>query len=85
MRGKKDARSHNPRLQRRPLGCTLAPMAREALTGSIGAGLGIKPITVTEAIRNLEKALDRGPSTDSLARKMLARIDELQKPGARVE
>lgn len=60
-------------------------MAREAFTGRIGAGLGIKPITVAEAIRNLEKALDRGPSTDSLARKMLARIEELQKPGASVE
>jgi hypothetical protein len=60
-------------------------MAREALTGRIGAGLDIKPITVAEAIQNLEKALARGPSTDSLARRMIARIEELQKPGARVE
>lgn len=73
------------RLQTRFCRCILAPMAREALSGRIGAGLGIKPITVADAIQNLEKALDRGPSTDSLARKMLARIEELQKPGARVE
>jgi hypothetical protein len=60
-------------------------MAQEAFTGRIGAGLGIEPISVADAIRNLEKALARGPSTDSLARKMLARIEELQQPGARVE
>ena len=61
MRAKKDARSHNPRLQSRQPRCTLAPMARESKKKE-GGDTGQKEPPRYQRFRSSYKDLGDGPT-----------------------